>query len=109
MITSIIILLSAFFWLGIETDWLRVRLPYGTPKVDISADVTTSTAKNDALESTETPLKSSGNGIIPTLLLSSGKITPTLLLDTVHDKPSVFIPLDMPNFTGELIIHCKRC
>ncbi len=79
MVASIIMISLAFIWLGIETDFMRVRLPYG---------------------------KATAN---KTLLLPASKTTPVLLLDTVHYKPSEFTPLDMPEFIGKLNINCKRC
>lgn len=78
MITAIIIIGIALSWLGYETDWMAVRLPYGKP----------STSK--------------------VLLLSAPTTKPVLLLDTIHYKPSEFELLDMPETTGSLNIICKR-
>ena len=80
MIATIIILAVAFTWLGFETQWLSIRLPVGKQPVN------------------------------KTLLLSQGEVKPQpLLLDTFHTKSSEFIPLDMPDFTGNINIVCKRC
>ena len=79
MIPTLIITVLAFYWLLKETDWLRIRLPIGKPTIS------------------------------KTLLLPAGKVNPVLLLDTIHYKPSQFVPLDIPDTTGSLNIICKRC
>ncbi len=108
MIIASIILALAFAWLGIETDWLTIRLPYGKAMVNISADFTTSPAKIDTLQCPDMPLKTSSNGIVSPLLLSSGKVNSVLLLDTYHIKPTEFTTLDMPDMSGSLNVLCKR-
>lgn len=94
MILTILTIALAFYWLLRETDCLRIRLLIGDlPKID-------------ALQCENKPLKLEARHIIP--LLPASK--PVLLLDTIHVKfnPSEFIPLDIPETTGDMNIIAKR-
>lgn len=79
MIPAIVTIAIAFFWLLIETDFMRVRLPIGK-------------VANKTL-----------------LLPQGEVKPQPLLLDTFHTRPSEFTPLDMPEFTGTINIVCRRC
>ncbi len=93
MIATILIVGIALAWLGYESDWLTIRLPYGA---------TSQPASLLTPETTRATMPAKPN---PVLLLTTVKY---LLLDTVHYKPSQFIPLDMPETTDSLNIICKR-
>ncbi len=84
MLATIIIVSLALAWLGWESNWLTIRLPYGA-------------TSHPALLLAPEPAR-----------LALPAANPVLLLDTVHYKPSQFIPLDMPETTGSLNIICKR-
>jgi len=84
MIPTIIIVALAFAWLLHETDFLRIRLE------------STEYQKSKAIESKSEGIKDLTNDNVS----SESDKTPY--------KPTVFIPLEMPELTGTLNIMCKR-
>ncbi len=84
MIPTIIIVSIALAWLMVESDFLRVDLM--------------GNQQTTKLKLIQCPVK--------TLELTMPK--PLLMLDTVHFKPSLFEALDMPEFTGDVNIVCRR-
>jgi hypothetical protein len=106
MITTIAVIGMAMFWLGYETNWFTIRLPYGkanTPKYPDNP------LENDALQSKSNGVKDGVNSLsLPEPILMLAEVKPVLLLDTAHFKPSLFETLDMPEFTGKINIVCER-
>lgn len=81
MLIGLALILAAFVWLMIETNWLTIRLPVGAPKQSVNS----------------TP---------ETLALPAPR--PILLLDVRHYQPSVFVAEDMPETSGSLQILSVR-
>jgi hypothetical protein len=76
----------------IETDFMRVRLPYGK-----------------ALQSNSTGIEVVSHSLpLPVLSLATKPQPLLLAMPIIHFKPSVFEPMDMPEFTGKINIVCKR-
>ncbi len=82
MTVCIITVSIALAWLMVESDWLRIDLM----------------GKQETVKLLACPVKN----------LELPKLEPILLLDTVHFKPSTFIVQDMPEFTGDVNIVCRR-
>ena len=80
MILGIVLIVLSFAWLLYETDFLRIRLH------------STECQKNKALQSNPSGIETDLNSTV-----------------SMGYKPVEFIPLDMPDLTGNLNIICKRC
>ena len=83
MIPTIIIVVIAFAWLLYETDFMRIKLE------------STEYQKSKALQSKSEGINDLTNDNVPSE-------------SDMPYKPTVFIPLEMPELTGTLNIMCKR-
>ncbi len=96
MIPSIIIIGIAFAWLMAESDWLRIDLMGNPQKL------------NNPMLLLACPIKRLGLPAPKAIIMVTPAPIIPKLLDTVHFKPSVFEALDMPEFTGDVNILCRR-
>ena len=79
----------AFAWLLWQTKFLTIRLE------------STGYQKSQALKSISSGLNSSTNDLVPATDNND-------ILKTIPYKPSEFIPLEMPEFAGNLNIYCVK-
>ncbi len=87
----------AFIWMLIETDFMRVRLPYGSSNKRALAEIVHANLSITDNEP-EIPDVKLLNAGIPILQINTVKI---------NYKPAVFIQSEIPTLDGELNISCK--
>ncbi len=84
----------AIFWLLIETDWLRIRLPYGSTNKSVLNEMVHADL---SITDTEEPVSPAPQPLTDHYISK----------DTTPYTPSVFVQSEIPTLDGELNISCK--